>query len=216
MKIDMGIAIVCMTNHTAVRLSNEHEPSSRKGLSISPTQNNSSGIIENLASSDCPLSPTKKNYQDGEFVYTENEKGFILSAYFYGYIFTQVMTQTFTIYQILFKVSKLKLKIPGGFLSYKFGGRYILCLSMFIGSIITLFIPLSAFQSTTALFTCLFFIGAAHVNSYLISLPKIMEKKIFFMIFYIGGNMGEYKFFLGILGTTTGTLTNGRSFLYRF
>ena len=88
MKIEMGIAIVCMTNYTAVKLLNEQEPSN--GLTnLSSMAFNSS--MTTSVNNDCPIvAGAKKNHQDGEFIYTEKDKGFILSAYFYGYIFTQV------------------------------------------------------------------------------------------------------------------------------
>lgn len=65
----------------------------------------------------------------------------VLSAYFYGYILTQ---------------------IPGGWLSFRFGGKIVLGLSMGIGSAITMLIPLSAQIHYWALIVCLFFTGAAH------------------------------------------------------
>ncbi len=87
-KIDMGIAVVCMTNHTAVKLQTQNNLTDYqlkselliKEVSISQYQNecpNDSSMRRNL-------------HQDGEFVWSDKTKGFILSAYFYGYILMQV------------------------------------------------------------------------------------------------------------------------------
>jgi MFS family permease len=58
--------------------------------------------------------------------------------------------------------SPLKKKIPGGWLSFRFGGKVVLGLSMGIGSAITMLIPLCASIHYWALIVCLFFTGAAH------------------------------------------------------
>ena len=79
--------------------------------------------------------------KDGPFVWPKSIQGMVLSAYFYGYILTQ---------------------IPGGWLSFRFGGKIVLGLSMGIGSAITMLIPLSAQIHYWALIVCLFFTGAAH------------------------------------------------------
>lgn len=76
--------------------------------------------------------------KDGSFVWPKDVQGLILSAYFYGYILMQ---------------------IPGGWLSFKFGGRIILAISMAIGSAFTLLIPVSAKWDYRALIVCLFFTG---------------------------------------------------------
>jgi MFS family permease len=74
-------------------------------------------------------------------VWPKKIQGLILSAYFYGYLLTQLL---------------------GGWLSFKFGGQIILALSMLIGSLITISIPFFAKLNYKALFACLFFTGAAH------------------------------------------------------
>jgi len=85
MKIDMGIAIVCMTNHTAVRLLHEKDPS--LGIANYSYMNYTHSDDR---SDNCPASVATHKNQDGQFLYSETEKGLILAAYFYGSIFTQV------------------------------------------------------------------------------------------------------------------------------
>ena len=85
MKIDMGIAIVCMTNHTAVRLLHEKDPSF--GIANYSYMNDT---YSDDRRDNCPASVATHKKQDGQFVFSETEKGLILGAYFYGYIFTQV------------------------------------------------------------------------------------------------------------------------------
>ena len=61
-------------------------------------------------------------------------------------------------------INLLLTKIPGGWLSFKFGGRIVLCASMFLGSLMTISLPFFARISPNALFAGLFVTGAAHVN----------------------------------------------------
>lgn len=84
MKIDMGIAVVCMTNHTAVSLLNNQKESMIREVA------NISSMSDPIDDSQCPITAATKKYHDGEFVWSEQSKGLILSAYFYGYIFLQV------------------------------------------------------------------------------------------------------------------------------
>ena len=53
-------------------------------------------------------------------------------------------------------------KLPGGWLSFRFGGRVVLCFSMFIGSLMTITLPFFARYSYNALFIGLFITGACH------------------------------------------------------
>ncbi len=99
--MDMGIAIVCMTNHTAVRLLHEQKNYSMNTIyglaNFSSLQTNTTPVPDIVAARDCPVSLNSKLHeQDGEFVYTEKEKGLILSAYFYGSIITQVKKFDYT------------------------------------------------------------------------------------------------------------------------
>ena len=55
-------------------------------------------------------------------------------------------------------------KIPGGYLSAKFGGKRVLGISMLIASLLTIVDPFAARLHYAALFICRFLIGFAHVN----------------------------------------------------
>ncbi len=94
-KIDMGIAVVCMTNHTALQLQKQQifnlTLQHQQGELLTPTIAKKSTIQQE--EDQCPTSSSirqKKEYHDGEFVWSDRTKGFLLSAYFYGYIFMQV------------------------------------------------------------------------------------------------------------------------------
>ncbi|RNA04067.1 inorganic phosphate cotransporter isoform X3 [Brachionus plicatilis] len=78
---------------------------------------------------------------DGPFTWPKNIQGVILSSYFYGYILTQ---------------------LPGGFISYKLGGKNVLTVTMLIASIFTLLIPLFAKLGAVPLMICRFIVGLAH------------------------------------------------------
>ncbi|XP_035660180.1 sialin-like isoform X1 [Branchiostoma floridae] len=83
--------------------------------------------------------PANKTMQNqGEFDWDETQKGRILSAFFYGYVFMQV---------------------PGGYLETKFGGKKVYGISMLIGAILTLLTPVAARVDFWFLFFVRFFMG---------------------------------------------------------
>ncbi|CAF0884906.1 unnamed protein product [Brachionus calyciflorus] len=137
-KIDMSIAIVCMINNTALKMSHS------ENHALTQKINDNFTILKNKSESSlqCPasLSHSKTKY-DGPFVWEKSTQGLVLSAYFYGYIITQ---------------------IPGGWLAFIFGVKRVIALSMGIGSLLTLSIPFFARLSYKALIGCLFFTGLAH------------------------------------------------------
>jgi hypothetical protein len=77
-KIDMSIAIVCMVNQTALDKS-----SLMNAAHFNETY--PTDAVKCMAKH----SSTSRHH-DGPFVWSKSIQGFILSAYFYGYIFTQV------------------------------------------------------------------------------------------------------------------------------
>jgi MFS family permease len=104
--------------------------------------------------------------QDGQFLWNKPTQGIILSAYFYGYVTTQVNL-------LLHKVEnynnntlsyhqKLNKKVLGGFLSIKLGAKVVLGAAIFVGSILTVIIPFAAQTSYVALVACRFLTGVAH------------------------------------------------------
>ncbi|XP_078595071.1 sialin-like [Branchiostoma floridae x Branchiostoma japonicum] len=82
--------------------------------------------------------PANKTAKQGEFDWDETQKGRILSAFFYGYVFMQV---------------------PGGYLETKFGGKKVYGISMLIGAILTLLTPVAARVDFWFLFFVRFFMG---------------------------------------------------------
>ncbi len=58
------------------------------------------------------------------------------------------------------------LKIPGGWLSVKYGGKNVLGVSFLIASILTIVTPFTSRWGYVALAFCRFLIGIAHVNNY--------------------------------------------------
>ena len=74
-----------MTNHTALQeLQGTNKTSILTNSSIS------------LRGDECPNKISSKKF-DGTFVWTKQTQGFILSAYFYGYLATQVFNTTIVI-----------------------------------------------------------------------------------------------------------------------
>lgn len=64
------------------------------------------------------------------------------------------------------KIYNLKKKIPGGYLSIKFGPKIVLAISYLLGSILTVLLPVFARSSYIALIACRFCIGLLHVCIY--------------------------------------------------
>jgi MFS family permease len=132
MKIDMGIAIVCMVNQTALNL---QKPATTT-IFLNNTNHTAAPVDQCTVVNQA--SHSNATTEDGPFVWDKPTQGLILSAYYYGYIITQ---------------------IPGSYLAYRFGAVNVLCLSMGLGSAMTMLLPLFAKWSYIALFVCLFFIG---------------------------------------------------------
>jgi MFS family permease len=80
--------------------------------------------------------------KDGQFVWSKYVVGQVLSAYFYGYMTTQ---------------------IAGGYMSMVFGAKLTLALAIGGGSIFCLLSPIAAEIHWIALFACRFMTGFTHV-----------------------------------------------------
>lgn len=65
----------------------------------------------------------------GELVWKKDEQGYVLSAFFWGYIFSQVL---------------------GGYLAGRYGGRIVIGFTVLGSSILTLLSPLAATTSVFA------------------------------------------------------------------
>lgn len=62
-------------------------------------------------------------FQDGEFIWSQNEQANILAAFFYGYFITQ---------------------IPGGRIAELFGGKWLFGIGILVPSVLTLLTPAAA------------------------------------------------------------------------
>merc|ERR1719422_3050606 len=102
MRVNLSVAIVAMVNITAIA-------------------SNSSVI----ANSTCPVAAnsTEGPPPDGPFTWGAKEQGWILGAFFFGYVVTQ---------------------LPGGRLAEKYGGKRLYGGGILITSIFTLLTPLAA------------------------------------------------------------------------
>lgn len=74
----------------------------------------------------------------GQFEWTENERSILLGAFFYGYVITQ---------------------LPAGFLSERYGAKWIFGVAMFVTALLSLLIPLAARIHWLALFGARFLQG---------------------------------------------------------
>lgn len=84
---------------------------------------------------------SKNELANGEFFWNKNQQGIILSAFFYGYILNQMF---------------------GGWISIKIGGKITASLSILLGSLCTLLIPISARNGFYYLVAVRFFTGFFH------------------------------------------------------
>lgn len=81
----MGIAILCMVNHTWIE--NRH---------VSPLQSKIvSNFTEDSNDKTCHLAEKNSTLTDGPFLWPKKTQGMVLSAFFYGYFFTQVNFSNF-------------------------------------------------------------------------------------------------------------------------
>jgi len=102
----------------------------------------SRNISEQFIDSSClSLVSDGINQFNGEFNWDKRLQGLILSSYFVGYLLTNM---------------------PGGWLSFKFGSKIVLAVSIFVSSLLTLGLPFVARINVILLIACRFFIGFAH------------------------------------------------------
>lgn len=139
LKINLGIAIVCMVNHTALSVNKERAifNSTLETTTLkTPLFSNESDTVQ------CLFQGSSEGAKmEGEFVWSKSVQGFVLASYFYGYLITQ---------------------IPGGWLSAKYGGTKVIVVSNLIASALTITAPFFARWNYWALSACRFFIGLAH------------------------------------------------------
>jgi len=77
-------------------------------------------------------------------IYILSSTGWVLSSFFYGYIFTQ---------------------IPGGWVATRFGGKYVFGVGVLVTSLLTLITPQMAYLNLWALVACRVVIGVFEVSN---------------------------------------------------
>jgi MFS family permease len=116
MRFNLSLAIVAMVRHTP-----HHAPSNAtSNLTLVPQS--CSELLKPFNASD-PSASAGSGGESGEFDWTEAEQGFILGSFFWGYVLTQ---------------------LPGGLLSQRYGGKWVVGLGLLLTAILTLFIPVAA------------------------------------------------------------------------
>lgn len=89
------------------------------------------------------LGGNSSEHFDDHFNWSKKEEGLLLSAYFYGYIFPNLL---------------------GGFLSDRFGGRKVIFTAMFLSAIITGLSPFTASDNFIFMFTSRVVLGIMGVS----------------------------------------------------
>ena len=79
-----------------------------------------------------------ESIRKGEFAWTQNQQSILLGAYYYGYVITQ---------------------LPAGFLSDRYGAKWIFGVSMFVTGLLSLLIPFAARIHWFVFFSVLFLQG---------------------------------------------------------
>ncbi|XP_050420309.1 putative inorganic phosphate cotransporter isoform X1 [Adelges cooleyi] len=106
MRTNMSVAIVAMVNQTALERDPTIPDDECDGY-YTPVANSTTNSVSN----------------EGSFLWSTSQQGYVLSSFFYGYVITQ---------------------IPFGILSKKYGAKYFLGVGMLINSIFGFLVPLSA------------------------------------------------------------------------
>ncbi len=144
-RINMSVAIVCMINNTRLEeIHHENKILALKNNPFTSDTHSNNHLRKNpfkISKEKCAYEKSNKTKIDGPFVWEKSIQGLILSSFFYGYLFTQIV---------------------GAWLAIRFGPKIVLVISIFISSIFTLLTPLAARLGYIALFICRFLIGLAH------------------------------------------------------
>ncbi|XP_030843246.1 sialin-like [Strongylocentrotus purpuratus] len=107
-----------------------------------PLGNESLEGVETCAES-LAVNSTTEQTSSGEFLWDTQTQELLLAGFFYGYIFTQ---------------------IPGGWLSDKFGMKWVLGFGFLLSSVCTLLGPVAAYAGTEWYFVTRFFSGLGEVR----------------------------------------------------
>lgn len=90
---------------------------------------------------------------DGEFPWDSTSQGYLLSAFFYGYVITQ---------------------IPFGILAKRYGSKYFLGIGMLINSLFGLLVPVAAYWGYTWLIIVRFIQGLGEASNGSFIIPRNM------------------------------------------
>ncbi|CAF1030732.1 unnamed protein product [Adineta ricciae] len=120
-KTNISIALVCMVNHSAIE---------QHGMKTSSTKLNQQCLASNKTIS-----------IHGSYNWSKNTQGILLSAYFGGYILTQ---------------------IPAGYIAGRYGARILFSGAIFTSSLITVFMPAAAGTHWFLFSVFQIFVGLAH------------------------------------------------------
>lgn len=116
LRINIAVAVVCMVNHTAVKMDVEMVSSLENG-------HNETTYTTDEGPKCHATSGNATAIKDGDFNWSKELQGVILGSFFYGYIFTQ---------------------FPGGYISGRFGGKRVMGWCMFVAAVATLVTPLGS------------------------------------------------------------------------
>ncbi|KAK0416233.1 hypothetical protein QR680_012364 [Steinernema hermaphroditum] len=167
MRTNISFAIVCMVNSTAVA---DLTPSVLNDSAKTAASSCARHHIEDLAT------PSHEDTLEGDFIWNKATQGSILSAFFWGYIASQVL---------------------GGYLAARIGGRLVLGVTILSGSLLTLVSPwaaqlhVSVFIGLRALlgFVQGVYFPAMHTMWALWAPP--LERSLLTGISYAGGQIGN-------------------------
>ena len=142
-KISVGIALVCMVNHSAI---DQHQYAVAMPLTQAdidcPRANNTEKIVKQMRQSCLFLIEIDHLYlQEGPYRWTKNIQGIVLGGYFWGYLITE---------------------IPGGYLAVRYGARFIFGIAMIISGLVTVLIPWAASMHWGVLWFFRFIVGVTH------------------------------------------------------
>ncbi|VDK76482.1 unnamed protein product, partial [Onchocerca ochengi] len=117
LRTNVSVAIVCMVNSTAVEML-----SGADGTNVAnrPTT---------YAPPPSDSEPVQKDTIMGELLWKKNEQGYVLSAFFWGYMLSQIL---------------------GGYLADRYGGRFVIGFTVLGSAIFTLISPVAATTSVFA------------------------------------------------------------------
>ncbi|CAL1531202.1 unnamed protein product [Lymnaea stagnalis] len=160
-RVNLSIAIVSMVNHSALKYNSS---SSSNSSNLTFSDNFTQYSFDNLTKPEEPKCPElKSSLADGEFLWSKEDEGLLLGAFFWGYLVFQVI---------------------GGRLSERFGAKKVIAIAMFPVAILTILSPVAARASRYLFLVVRVIIGLGEVSEYLLLLKhQFCFHKIFTLFF---------------------------------